>query len=220
MVLAKEPMPGCVKTRLAADLGADSAARLYRRLAEATVRAATPRDGAWDLLVAFTPASARLQMSLWLGDVPLWPQPEGDLGTRLRSAVVESLARGAHAVALVGSDLPGLTRETLEEAFDALERADLVLGPALDGGYYLLALRQPHAGLFEGIAWSTSTVREQTEERARSAGLRVHTLSPLRDVDTLEDLRSEWPRIEPLLGLDEDLVFSIEQVLTRPSPDR
>jgi glycosyltransferase A (GT-A) superfamily protein (DUF2064 family) len=87
-------------------------------------------------------------------------------------------------------DAPAVARERVMEALSALDAADVVIGPAEDGGYYLLALREPRPGLFAGVAWSTRSVRAQTLARAAAASLSVRELAPLRDVDTLEDLRA------------------------------
>ena len=113
----------------------------------------------------------------------------GDLGERMATAFADAFAAGSRRVALAGSDVPELTRERVGEAFSALDDHDMALGPAADGGYYLVALARPRPALFEGVAWSTERVLAETLERAAAAGLRVRLLGTLRDVDTPEDAR-------------------------------
>ena len=103
--------------------------------------------------------------------------------------MAEVFACGFAKVAVIGSDCIELTPALFSETWAALETHGAVLGPSTDGGYYLLALRQPCAALFHGIAWSTETVRAQTLAQAQAAGLRVHELAVLPDIDTEEDWR-------------------------------
>jgi len=117
-------------------------------------------------------------------------QRGADLGARMAHLAAELLADGHRAALLIGSDLPTLPAAHLTEASRALApgAADLVLGPAEDGGYYLIGLARPAPALFEGIAWSTAGVLEATRARARGLGLREHLLPPWYDVDTPADL--------------------------------
>ena len=114
-------------------------------------------------------------------------QVAGDLEARLVAAFSAAFTDGFGMVAAIGSDCVELTAVHFAEAWQALETHDAALGPAVDGGYYLLALRAPHPELFRDIAWSTAAVCRQTLDRAEAAGLRVHLLPTLRDVDTAED---------------------------------
>jgi rSAM/selenodomain-associated transferase 1 len=198
-VFVKHPAPGAVKTRLAAAVGPEAAARLYRSLAERVLEATTPRAGEYERLVFFHPREALAAMRAWLPGARLVAQGAGDLGARMSDAVARAFARGAGRVALVGSDAPGVSRETVVAALDALDAADVVIGPAEDGGYYLVALRAPRPELFAGVAWSTPSVRAQTLTQAAAAGLSVRELAPLRDVDTLQDLRA-LGMPDPVLG--------------------
>jgi rSAM/selenodomain-associated transferase 1 len=194
VVFVKHPAPGAVKTRLAAAVGPEAAARLYRTLAERVLEATTPRAGEYERLVFFDPPGALADVRTWLPGVRLAAQSAGDLGARMADAFGRAFARGAARVALVGTDAPGLSRETVVQALDALDTADVAIGPTDDGGYYLIALREPRPELFAGVAWSTPSVREQTRARAASAGLSIRELPRLRDVDTLQDLRElGWP---------------------------
>jgi uncharacterized protein len=201
LVFLRLPEPGRVKTRLAAGVGAGAAARIYEALARGVVERL--RLGPWRLEVHFAPGlpEAGKAVRAWLehdtGDASTGPtlryvpQVEGDLGMRMERALAGALASGAPA-AVLASDVPGLGPRHLAEAFRFLEAsaADLVLGPCPDGGYYLMALRSgpPPPGLFRGVPWSTDRVLETTLSAARDAGLRVHMLEPLTDVDRPEDL--------------------------------
>jgi len=200
IIFLKSPEPGPVKTRLVPLLGARGAAELYRLLAEAELRATAPAADDYQRLVFFAPETARDRVARWLPGEVLVPQAAGDLGARMSSAFEEAFARGAARVALVGSDVPWITRQHVVEALDALHTHDVAIGPALDGGYYLMALPKPRPELFEGVAWSTTGVLETTLQRAASLGLSVHRLAPLPDIDTPDDLRREWGRLEPLLA--------------------
>jgi rSAM/selenodomain-associated transferase 1 len=198
-VFLKAPRPGEVKTRLVPAIGPDAAAALYRALAEAVVERTRPRSGEYGRLLFFTPPEARAEMEAWLPDEALVAQEGADLGARMAAAFDECFARGAELAAIVGSDVPGLASGDVVAALDALADHDLALGPALDGGYYLIALGQPRPALFPGITWGTASVLPATMERAAALGLTVRVLEPRRDVDTLDDLRAEWKRIRPLV---------------------
>jgi rSAM/selenodomain-associated transferase 1 len=200
VVFVKHPAPGGVKTRLAAAIGPAAAAELYRALAEHVLEATTPGAGEYERLLFFDPPEALAEMRAWLPGVRLLAQSAGDIGARMSNAFARAFARGASRVALVGTDAPGLSRQTVVDALAALDAADVVLGPSEDGGYYLLALREPSPGFFAGITWSTPTVAAETRARAAAAGLSVRELAPLRDLDTLEDVRVEWPALRILLA--------------------
>jgi uncharacterized protein len=195
----KAPYPGAVKRRLAAGIGEELAAEVYRAIAEEEIRRTTPRGDEYQRLFFFAPLDARREIDDWLPDEVVHPQCEGDLGTRMARAFEDLFARGARRIALVGSDLPFLSRDDVREAFDSLHHHDVVLGPATDGGYYLIALERPQPELFRAVAWSTGTVLATTLERAAGLGLSVRVLPALGDVDTAEDLVADWTRLAPIL---------------------
>jgi rSAM/selenodomain-associated transferase 1 len=201
-----------VKTRLAASIGNEAAAELYRALAEHVLEATTP-SGEYERLVFFDPPEALAEMRAWLPGVRLLGQRGLDLGARMADAFARARARGASRVVIVGTDAPRVSRATVKEALSALDAADVVIGPAEDGGYYLLALRERRPELFAGIAWSRPTVAAETRARAIAAGLSVHELQHLRDVDTLDDLRAEWPTVRALLGSRPELRHALERAL-------
>jgi uncharacterized protein len=194
LAMLKAPRLGEVKTRLARDIGEGEALAAYRRLAERQV-AAVPR--CMNLEIHYAPADARQQMAAWLGaDRSCHPQDEGDLGERLAAAFAGAFQRGARRALAIGGDCAELDGDRLRLAAEALDTAEVVLGPALDGGYYLIGLRRPCPELFRGIAWSTPAVFEQTCARVRAAGLPLGVLEVLEDVDEL----ASWRRAEVRLG--------------------
>jgi hypothetical protein len=192
MLFVKYPTPGAVKTRLAATVGPERAAAIYRTLAE-TVLQRLPADEL--VVVMCDPPEACGRIEAWLRGVApdrrmgFDTQARGDLGVRLEQAFAVAFAAGFETVAAIGSDCVEITPAHFAETWQALATHDAVLGPAADGGYYLLALRAPQPALFRDIAWSTAAVCRETLARAAAAGLRVHLLPTLCDVDTEEDLR-------------------------------
>ncbi len=188
VAFAKAPTPGRVKTRLAEEIGAQAAARLYAEMAgEVVKRLSSP---SFDLWICYDPPQAAAEIQAWLGEgVALIPQQEGDLGSRMQAALTAALLV-ARKACVVGTDVPDLDAGIVDEAFARLEEADVVIGPAGDGGYYLLAVKQVFPELFSEIPWSTSQVMEHTLAAAESSGLKVETLVTLDDVDRPEDLRN------------------------------
>ena len=148
------------------------------------------------------PAEAGERVRVWLGSAwPVLPQQGDTLGERLTNATNKAFTKGAHRVAVIGTDSPWLDSTLIEEAFSAMERADLVLGPAADGGYYLLGLAKPIPGPFlSGIAWSTSQVLNQTLVVAHRLGMSASLLRLGYDIDHLEDLH-RWMEEDPCHGV-------------------
>jgi len=188
-VFAKAPTPGRVKTRLAADLGDERATDIYRRIGRGTVDSL--RGGPYRLIVFFDPPDevARAAVESWLGPkgLELRPQSSGDLGTRMTAALGVCLEE-ADAACLVGTDIPDLGALTAERAFEALANDDIVVGPATDGGYYLIGMTRPQPDLFAEVPWSTSRVLSETLARAERRGLTVALLDPKTDVDRVADV--------------------------------
>ncbi|HET6617704.1 MAG TPA: TIGR04282 family arsenosugar biosynthesis glycosyltransferase, partial [Gemmatimonadota bacterium] len=178
-VFAKAPLPGRVKTRLSPALRPDEAADLYRALLLDTIDVVESTDAR--VTVAFTSATDRRALERLLGRRRrLLLQPPGDMGARIEGVLDRLREHGARRALVVGSDCPGLTPERVREAWQALENAPAVLGPALDGGFYLLGLARAETGLLRGIPWSTAAVLESTRARFRDRGLPVHELPPER----------------------------------------
>ena len=198
-LFARRPVPGQVKTRLIPALTARLACRLHLAMladAIAVLEAAAAderwlywADGSLDAAAGAADAALVLPFGVREG-----VQSGADLGERLQRAFSELLAGGSQAV-VFGSDCPWLRAGHIEQAFGALEHADLVVGPASDGGYTLIGLRSPRPELFAGIEWGTSRVLEQTLARAAEGGLEVEKLETLDDLDTAEDLVRAIQRI-------------------------
>lgn len=184
LLFVRHPELGKVKTRLAATLGDEEALRIYRFLLENTRTAtrAVPAER-WVFYADEIPGNDAWETP----DFRRFGQQGADLGARMRHAFEQAFAAGAERVVIIGSDCPELTGELLQQAFEALQAHDAVLGPATDGGYYLLGLRRPAPGLFENIAWSTDAVLAQTLDAARDLGLSVFLLPELTDIDREED---------------------------------
>ena len=213
LVFLKVPRAGAAKTRLVPCLGPAAAAELYRVLAEEEVRATTPHPGEYQRLLCFAPAVDGDAIARWFPGEERWPQPEGDLGTRMAAAFAEGFRSGARRVAIVGTDVPSVSRGHVLAALASLDAHDLAIGPTHDGGYYLLAMRRPEPRLFDGVAWSTPLVLHHTLDRASGLDLRVASLETLTDVDTLDDVRTEWPRLRGLLEGRPDLRRAVAAAL-------
>ncbi len=206
IIFVKSPRPGFVKSRLAASIGPEAAAEAYRTLVNELLinltipppscgrqfnKALTPHSALrtpHSIQLHYTPDDALAEIQPWLQ--PDWtasPQGSGTLGERMQRAFLDAFAGSARRVALIGSDCPTVSMRDVEEAWTALASHDLVLGPATDGGYWLIGLRRTHSELFEEMPWSTETVFDETLRRAAKLGLRVELLSPRTDVDTEQD---------------------------------
>jgi uncharacterized protein len=185
-LFAKWPKPGAVKTRLGAGPSPDWGARVARAfLLDALARASAV---AARRVLAFTPADARADFAaLAPSGFELTAQPDGDLGQRMSGFLTAQLQAGAEAVVLIGTDSPTLPIAYIEQAFAELRSADVVLGPALDGGYYLVGCGRRLPPIFEGVTWSTNHVLADTVARLSDPSWRLALLPPWYDVDTPED---------------------------------
>ncbi|MBI1842892.1 MAG: TIGR04282 family arsenosugar biosynthesis glycosyltransferase [Verrucomicrobia bacterium] len=188
-VFCKAPRPGTVKTRIAAALGPDRARDIYVELASAVLTQAREIE---NVALFFSPDDAEREIEPWRrrSEWILRGQGPGDLGERLARAFESTFLRGAERVLVIGTDSPEIRAEDWREGFKALREVDLVLGPAADGGYWMIGLRAPQPALFAGIAWSTPTVLAETLIVARTLGLSSRQLRVLEDVDTPDD----WER--------------------------
>lgn len=183
------PLPGRTKTRLLPLLSPEECAALHRAFLRDLSAVASTLDAA--LFVAHTPEAGWEQLRpLFPRAAGFFPQEGEGLGQRMSHALEWVLSLGYDACVLTGSDLPELTAAQLESAFRALERADAVLGPSDDGGYYLVGLKRPCPALFERQSYGGSSVLESTLAAAAQAGLSTALALPCRDVDTPEELRA------------------------------
>ncbi|WP_017730548.1 TIGR04282 family arsenosugar biosynthesis glycosyltransferase [Nafulsella turpanensis] len=184
IIFVKNVIPGKTKTRLAAGIGPDKALEVYEQLLHHTHKTTrclpcqknvyfsevTEPDGVW--------GDGNFSLSLQRGH---------DLGFRMEQAFEEQFARGAGKVCIIGSDTFEITPSIIQQAFNALEHKDVVLGPAQDGGYYLLGMKELQPEFFRNKAWSTESVLEQTLEDAQRLQLTYHLLPLLNDIDQKED---------------------------------
>lgn len=186
-VFLRAPRPGAVKTRLAATLGAAEACAAYRHLVETLLQQLVELE---NVELCFAPDDAGSEIKPWSRTTwRLTAQGTGDLGSRLDRAFRRAFDEGAKRVVIIGSDCPEVSASDIQAAWTALLPHDVVLGPATDGGYWLIGLRAPQSGLFEDIPWSTNAVLRKTLERCRAAGLTTRLLRELTDVDTEADWR-------------------------------
>lgn len=206
-ILAKAPLAGFAKTRLASALGVRGAARLQRAFILRTVQVARQAGlGGGVQLWCAPSADQRFFRALQrTTGVDCSDQPAGDLGQRMQTAIAVTPG----PVLLVGTDCPALTAQHLRTAAAALQGGigigigtKAVFIPAEDGGYVLVGLQQPQPGLFHGIDWSTESVMAQTRQRAGAMAVALHELAPLWDVDTPDDLArlASLPEFAPLLA--------------------
>jgi rSAM/selenodomain-associated transferase 1 len=187
MIMVKEPVVGQVKTRLAVGIGSQSALALYQAFIADTLALAQSVPGV-DVALVYWPEQARSYFEAVCPAGLLLPQRGSDLGERLLNAFEQAHAAGYERCVIMSSDSPNLPLAHLTLAFEQLDTSSVVLGPCEDGGYYLIGLRQPQPALFQGIAWSTEVVYEQTVARAAATGLEVATLPCWYDIDTIGDL--------------------------------
>lgn len=192
-IFARPPRPGRVKTRLIPELGADKAARVYRHCLEHTLEVAH-RAGLDYRLFLSEDSDDDL-----FGDEPVARQRGADLGARMHHALCALLDGEVSGALIVGSDCLDLRPAHLRRAAQALATSDVVVIPALDGGYALIGCREANPALFANIDWSTDRVLRQTAANAERLGLRLARLDTVRDIDTLSDLE-HYPQLLRLVA--------------------
>ncbi|MCC6410485.1 MAG: TIGR04282 family arsenosugar biosynthesis glycosyltransferase [Saprospiraceae bacterium] len=193
ILFIRNPELGKVKTRLAASIGNEKALEIYRFLLDHTRRTALEVQAKRMLFYS----ENITQNDEW--DEAFFEkhqQHHGDLGARMHHAFQKAFETGAKKVVIAGSDCPELEAGILQQAFDLLDTHDTVLGPSIDGGYYLLGLKTPSPELFENMVWSIETVFSQTLTRLKNTGKSCALLPVLNDIDTEED----WKRFSRLVG--------------------
>jgi rSAM/selenodomain-associated transferase 1 len=187
IVIGKAPLAGQSKTRLSPPLSSDDAALLYRAFLVDTLELA--KSLGWEGTSLIHPRGHAPLLRSLVSGVHLLEQPRNGLGHALQYAFEWHFAAGYELVVLIGSDSPTLGSEPIRASEAAIYNgADLVIGPTPDGGYYLIGMRQPHVGVFQGVAWSTTEVYAQTLRRAAELKLRVHSVDEWYDVDEPSDL--------------------------------
>jgi rSAM/selenodomain-associated transferase 1 len=217
-VFAKFWSPGGAKTRLAAEIGDDEAAALYRAFVETTLKRLTGLAGRQELCC--WPPDREMDFRKVVPDTwELSFQIEGDLGSRIEAFFEHAFKTGSRQVVLIGSDTPSIPIDVIRRAFDSLRRVPVVLGPSRDGGYYLVGASQKTPPIFRDIAWSTAGVWAQTVAALASNSLNEgggYELMPsFSDVDTLDDLhalRRELASLRPSEPPLSRLALAIEEV--------
>ena len=189
VIFARYPEKGAVKSRLAPVLGEGLVVSLYEAFVVDLL--ATLEKSGHPFRIAFTPEERVGGIVRCFGRHECFPQAGMDLGERMKNAFQRCFSDGFASVVIIGSDIPDLPPEVFAEAFAALDNSGAVIGPAADGGYYLIGFRKETftPEVFGGIAWSTGTVFAETVARLKQAGVGVHRLPLWQDVDTPEDLR-------------------------------
>ncbi|WP_171209125.1 MULTISPECIES: TIGR04282 family arsenosugar biosynthesis glycosyltransferase [unclassified Ruegeria] len=186
VIMVKEPRPGRVKTRLGRDIGMVGASWWFRHQTRTLIRRL--RDPRWQIVLAVSPDREGLISRVWPAELPRAAQGRGDLGQRM-GRMLRAMPKGP--VCLIGADIPGITPGHIARAFKALGQAQLVFGPAPDGGYWLVGAQRYAAlprGVFDNVRWSTEYALADT--LASVPGCRVALLDHLRDVDTVADLKA------------------------------
>jgi hypothetical protein len=175
-------------------LGPKKAAIFYKLCAQHIAAELDRLSGKVNKYLSFSDSSDKDEIRHWVGSrFRLTLQAQGNLGQRLEQSLRFFLEGVPGKAIIMASDVPDLSKEIMNDAINALDNHDLVIGPCNDGGYYLIGMKKPHGELFKGIAWSTDKVLEQTLKVARDQGLSVFSLITLRDIDTGDDLK-EWVR--------------------------
>ncbi len=233
IVFTRYPEPGTVKTRLSGVLGTVGAADLQREMTLHTLTATRGMRSARgiDVEVRYAGGDDGSMRRCFGDDLVYRPQGEGDLGERMARSIADALSAGAPAAVVIGSDCPGITPDILGRAFDMLgeDSERVVMGPALDGGYYLVGMSRRRPELFRGIDWGTEHVFRQTEAAARDAGYPIRTLEPLADVDRPADLETWYsargrarPRLSviiPALNEEAAVAGAVDSALAVPDAE-
>jgi rSAM/selenodomain-associated transferase 1 len=194
IVFLKNLTLGKAKTRLAATIGDQKALEIYSQLVEHTFKQVSRTEH--EKLLYFSD-NLHSHLPVIGQDFLLRQQEGGDLGERMSNAFKEVFESSAEKVLIIGTDCPGLDTSIIEQAFDALDMQQVVIGPANDGGYYLLGMTGFHGFLFEDVPWSTSSVLELTLQKCAMHGLSYTLLEELSDIDDESDLNSwnEWIKV-------------------------
>lgn len=181
-----------MKTRLAQDIGNERAAEIYSAMAK-TIINQVAESSECETIIFFDPPERKADVENWLqsNGHKLLPQEGSSLGERMLNAFRMAFSLGADKAVIIGTDCVKISDEMIREAFGKLETIDVVLGPADDGGYYLLGLKRAIPEIFDGIEWSTSLVLDQTVKKLREKGLEFQLLQTLKDVDTVNDIDDE-----------------------------
>lgn len=186
--MIKYPELGRVKTRLAVDIGAEKAALICRKITQRVMNQTMPDAGKYERFVFYDPPERIRDFLLWLPNEKFIAQTGSDVGARMDNAIRYLLENGAKKAVITGADIPELSSKIIIEAFEMLGKADVVVGPAHDGGYYLIGMKSTMPELFRNIPWSTKEVFLETVRVLENSGKSYGVLPMLSDLDTIEDL--------------------------------
>lgn len=186
--MVKYPEPGRVKTRLAGDIGPEKAALICRQMTERVMKQTIPFAEEYNRFVFYDPAERVRDFMSWLPHEKFMAQEGSDVGQRMDNAIRYLLENGAEKAVITGADIPALTSRIVLHAFEMLDHADVVVGPARDGGYYLIGMKSTTPELFRNIPWSTGDVFAETVMALKHSGKSYRVLPVLSDLDTIEDL--------------------------------
>lgn len=186
IVFVKNPELGQVKTRLAKSIGEEAALAIYLKLLSHTYEVTSKLD-----------CDVAIYYGKYIDSEDYWENKKfkkfkqfgNDLGERMHNAIAQSLERGYDKVCLVGSDIYELNFQIIQDAFNRLDKNDVVIGPARDGGYYLIGMKEPHRKLFQLTGWSTPHVFKETIDKIEQAGLTFDQTKMLNDIDDINDLK-------------------------------
>ena len=188
IVFAKEPKKGKVKTRLAKYLSARGSLTLYKELLQNTVESARKVKCTKRIMAYESNGGGNPFLKKIASDFEFYKQKGENLGDKMLDVFKTVLTSNTKAI-IIGSDSPNLPKSYIDKAFTELNSNDVVLGPAFDGGYYLIGLKAPHKAIFENIEWSSSSVFRKTLEKAKKSKKKIAVLKPWYDVDRPEDLK-------------------------------
>ena len=200
IIFVKYPEPGFVKTRLAEKIGKDKAAFLYRLFVEA-ILARTDDIGFRRIIFCYPPKKIH-GFRDWLGDNEVYFQEGDTLGERLSNAFEVTFKNGARRIVAIGTDSPTIDKKVILEAFKELDAKECVIGPAQDGGYYLIGLSRLHKEIFKDINWSTKDVFSQTKDKVNKLGLEFSILNKEIDIDSFDDLLVLKNRLKSLYKIN------------------
>jgi len=186
LIFAKKPVPGKVKTRLAKDIGNEAACKIYRQLLFYTFDIAEKAN-------VYVLACLTEEDQITLNAVPFtefYQQVDGNLGKKLDHAFQSAFERGFKKLIVLGTDCADLTTDIIQDAYEKLDQNDVVIGPAKDGGYYLLGMTHYIPSLFENKSWSTEYLLTETTQTLKEENKSYHLLETLSDIDNIEDLKN------------------------------
>lgn len=193
IIFLKYPEAGKVKTRLAKDVGEEQAAKIYSQMALKVIDSTVEPDS-YNTIIFYDPPDKEEEIKNWIGkkELQYLPQIGNTLGDRISNAFKEMFSSGAEKAVIIGTDCLEVTSKIINEAISLLDEAQIIIGPAEDGGYYLLGLNKPTPQIFQDINWSTEHVLNQTISKIEENKLNYKKLKTLKDIDTVDDINDHF----------------------------